>query len=74
MADIQTTEVSPTLKRRGFLNPKKKLSAARMADRVLLLGLGVAFAYWIFASLIFALTAESGTFIHHFFNPGSTRC
>jgi PAS domain S-box-containing protein len=41
-----------------------------MADRVLLLGLGVAFAYWVFASLIFALTAEGGTFIDLFFNPG----
>lgn len=41
-----------------------------MADRVLLLGLGVAFAYWVFASLIFALTAESGSFIDLFFNPG----
>jgi two-component system sensor histidine kinase/response regulator len=70
MTDIQTTKYPSTLKRPGFLNPKKKLSAARMADRVLLLGLGVAFVYWIFASLIFALTAESGTFIHHFFNPG----
>ena len=37
---------------------------------MLLFGLGVAFAYWIFTSLIFALTAENGTFIHLFFNPG----
>ena len=37
---------------------------------MLLLGLGVAFAYWVFASLIFALTAEGGTFLDHFFNPG----
>ena len=41
-----------------------------MADRVLILGAGVAFAYWVFASLIFALTAENGAFGHNFFNPG----
>ncbi|WP_167527703.1 response regulator [Desulfosarcina alkanivorans] len=58
------------MKRPEFLDPEKKTSAARMADRVLLLGLGVAFAYWIFASLIFALTATSGTFVHNYFNPG----
>jgi hypothetical protein len=61
------------LKRPGFLNPKKKLSAARMADRVLLLGLGVAFAYWIFASLIFALTAESGSLRPPFFQSRAQR-
>ena len=37
---------------------------------MLLLGLGVAFVYWIFASLIFVLTSENGTFIGQFFNPG----
>ena len=55
---------------RGFLNPKKRTSAARLADSMLLLGLGVAFVYWVVASLIFALTSEKGTFIHQFFNPG----
>ena len=55
---------------RGFLNPKKRTSAARLADSMLLLGLGVAFVYWVVASLIFALTSENGTFIHQFFNPG----
>jgi hypothetical protein len=30
----------------------------------------VAFVYWVFASLIFALTAESGSFLDQFLNPG----
>ncbi|MBC2709991.1 MAG: response regulator [Desulfosarcina sp.] len=69
MAKIHTVK-NPRKLKGGFLNPKKRNSAARLADRVLLLGLGVAFAYWIFASLIYALTAENGTFPHLFFNPG----
>lgn len=55
----------------GFLNPKKRTGEIRLTDKVLLLGIGVAFVYWVFASLVFALTAENGSFSHHFFNPGS---
>ena len=69
MADIYTVKNPRDLKR-GFFNPKKRNSAARLADSVLLLGLGVAFVYWIFASLIFVLTSENGTFIGQFLNPG----
>jgi two-component system sensor histidine kinase/response regulator len=70
MAESQTGKNFRDRKRRKFLNPKKRSSAARLADSMLLLGLGVAFVYWIFASLIFALTAENGTFVGSFFNPG----
>jgi two-component system sensor histidine kinase/response regulator len=69
MADIHTVYKSHEQKR-AFLNPKKRTLALQLSDSVLLLGLGVAFVYWVFASLIFALTAESGTFIDLFFNPG----
>ncbi|MCB2147348.1 MAG: response regulator [Deltaproteobacteria bacterium] len=61
---------NPSEVTRGFLDPKKRTSTARLADSMLLLGLGVAFVYWVVASLIFALTSEKGTFIHLFFNPG----
>ena len=70
MIDSQTVKYPRGRKQRGQYRPKRQSSAARMADRVLLLGLGVAFAYWVFASLIFALTAEGGTFVDLFFNPG----
>ena len=50
-------------------NPKKRTSAARLSDRVLLLGLTVAFVYWMFTSMIYALTTENKTFIDHFFYP-----
>jgi two-component system sensor histidine kinase/response regulator len=69
MANIHTAK-NPRERKRGFLNPKKRSSAVRLADSVLLFGLGVAFAYWIFASLIFAMTAKSGSFVDHFFTPG----
>jgi len=69
MANIHTAK-NPRELKRGFLNPKRRSNAARLADSVLLLGLGVAFAYWIFASLIFAMTAKSGSFMDHFFSPG----
>ncbi|MGA6926161.1 MAG: PAS domain S-box protein, partial [Desulfosarcina sp.] len=54
----------------GFLNPKGRSGAPRLADRMLLMGLGVACIYWIFASLIFALTAESVNWVDSFYNPG----
>ncbi|MEE4112362.1 MAG: response regulator [Desulfobacteraceae bacterium] len=69
MADIHTINKSRERKR-AFLNPKKRTLALQLSDSVLLLGLGVAFVYWVFASLIFAFTAESGTFIDQFLNPG----
>jgi len=69
MADIHTVDKSHERKR-AFLNPKKRTLALQLSDSVLLLGLGVAFVYWVFASLIFAFTAESGTFIDQFLNPG----
>ena len=69
MANIHEDK-NPGKVTQGFLNPKKRTSAARLADSMLLLGLGVAFFYWVVASLIFALTSEKGTFIHLFFNPG----
>ena len=68
MTDIHTVE-NPRDRKRGFLNSKKRTSAVRLADSVLLLGLGVAFVYWIFASVIYALTAENRTFLDHFLNP-----
>ena len=69
MADIHTVDKFHERKR-AFLNPKKRTPALQLSDSVLLLGLGVAFVYWVFASLIFAFTAESGTFIDQFLNPG----
>ena len=69
MADIHTVDKSRERKR-VFLNPKKRTLALQLSDSVLLLGLGVAFVYWVFASLIFAFTAESGAFIDQFLNPG----
>ncbi len=69
MTEIHTVK-NPRDPKRGALKPKKNTSAGRLADSVLLLGAGVAFVYWIFASLIFTLTAETGTFFDHFFNPG----
>ena len=68
MTEIYTVE-NPRDRKRGFLNSKKRTSAVRLADSVLLLGLGVAFVYWIFASVIYALTAENRTFLDHFLNP-----
>jgi two-component system sensor histidine kinase/response regulator len=69
MATIHAAK-NPREKKRGFLNQKRRSHAVRLADSVLLLGLGVAFAYWIFASLIFTMTAKSGSFVDHFFFPG----
>ncbi|BBO85580.1 hypothetical protein DSCO28_61460 [Desulfosarcina ovata subsp. sediminis] len=69
MADPHTPKNTPRLKDR-LLHPQKRNSAARLADRVLLMGVGVASVYWIFASLLFSLNAETGTFLTHFLNPG----
>lgn len=69
MADIHTVN-KPRERKRAFLNPKKRTLALQLSDSVLLLGLGVASVYWVFASLIFALTADSGTFMDQFLNPG----
>ncbi|WP_372677007.1 response regulator [Desulfosarcina sp.] len=69
MAEILTVNRSRERKR-AFLNPKKRTLALQLSDSVLLLGLGVAFVYWVFASLIFTLTAETGAFIDQFLNPG----
>lgn len=49
---------------------KKRTSAARLSDSVLLFGMGLAIFYWVFASLIFALTTAEGTFVGDFFAPG----
>jgi two-component system, sensor histidine kinase and response regulator len=54
----------------GFSLSGKRSSATRQADSVLLLGVGVAAVYWIVASLISMLNANSGTLFDHFFNPG----
>jgi PAS domain S-box-containing protein len=70
MADTRKVKNSHNAQR-GFLNPQKKTSTARLADSVLLFGMGLAVFYWIFASLIFALTAEGGTFMGHLLAPDS---
>ena len=69
MADIRTDKRPRGLKR-GVFNVKSITHSARLTDSVLLLGVAVVFVYWVFASFIFALTAEKGTFIGHFLNPG----
>ena len=69
MADSRNHQTSSRLIPR-FSQPKKKISAARLADRVLFMGFGGAVAYWIFASLLGFLTTTSGTLAEHFFSPG----
>jgi two-component system, sensor histidine kinase and response regulator len=54
-----------------FSHQKKRTSTARLADSVLLLGVGVAVVYWVVASLVFMLNAKSGGFYDQFFNPGA---
>ncbi|GAB6907180.1 putative Histidine kinase [Desulfosarcina cetonica] len=53
-----------------LLNLRNHFSVARLSDRVLLMGLGVVCVYWVFESILFWLTAEEGTFLGAFFNPG----
>lgn len=69
MADIHTVKGSRGLKR-GLFYSKRRTRSARLADSVPLLVVGVVFVYWIVASLVFALTAENGTFVGLFFYPG----
>jgi len=54
----------------GLFKSTQRTSTSRLTDSVLLLGVVVVAAYWICASLIFALTAEGGTFVSLFFKPG----
>ena len=54
-----------------FSRPKKRTSTARLADSVLLLGVGIGIVYWIVASLVFMLNAQSGGFYDHLVNPGT---
>ena len=50
--------------------PINRIRSAWLSNRVLLLGVGIALAYWIVASVLYALTAADGTFLHRFFHPG----
>jgi len=54
----------------GFVSPRKRSKTAKLADSVLLLGIGVVVVYWIVASLLYAATTEGGSFARLFFNPG----
>ncbi len=48
---------------------QQRPGTVRTADSVLLLGMGLAFVYWIFASLIYALTAQGRPFLDQFIRP-----
>ncbi len=69
MADNPTFKSSRRPARR-LLNPKKGSNSPRLTDSVLFLGICLVVAYWLTASLIFALTAENGTVVDLFFKPG----
>ena len=63
--------VSPSRKRiREWFTFREKGSARRLEDSVLLLSVGVVIVYWMVDSLLFALTAEGGTFLHNLLDPG----
>jgi PAS domain S-box-containing protein len=69
MADKRTSKPSRSLTRR-FFNLKRRTDTARLSDSVFFLGVCLVVVYWLTASLIFALTAESGNFVNLFLRPG----
>ena len=68
MADLYPSPNSQGLKRERS-DPKRKKRSLGMTNRVLFLGVGVGFVYWVIASLLSALTSPEGTYIDHFFKP-----
>lgn len=69
MDEIHPIENQRDLKRRSR-HRAKRTRAPRLANSVLLLGVGMAALYWVVATMIFTVTAGKGTFIDHLFNPG----
>ncbi len=49
---------------------KKQESLVKLTDSVFLLGVGGGIVYWMIAAWLSELTAQSGNYLHHFFDPG----